>query len=42
MAISGVLMVGTNQGVFRSVDGGQHFGANAPLFNDGQPIRTGR
>jgi hypothetical protein len=38
---SDVLVVATDSGVFRSIDGGQSFGANAPLFNDGNPIRTG-
>jgi photosystem II stability/assembly factor-like uncharacterized protein len=36
-----VLLVGTNTGLLRSVDGGQHFGANAPLFNDGKPVLGG-
>ncbi len=33
-----VLLVATNTGLFRSVDGGLNFGANAPLFNDQNPI----
>ena len=37
---SGVLVVATTSGLFRSVDGGQSFGANPPLFNDGNPIRS--
>jgi hypothetical protein len=36
-----VLLVATNNGLFRSVDGGQSFGANAPDFNDGLPVRAG-
>ena len=35
-----LLILATNQGVFRSVDGGQNFGANPPLFNDRQPVLT--
>src|SRR5207248_628447 len=36
-----MLLVATNSGLFRSVDGGQSFGANAPHFNDNQPVLTG-
>lgn len=36
-----LLIVATNQGLFRSIDGGQNFGANPPLFNDRQPVLTG-
>jgi hypothetical protein len=36
-----VLLVATDQGLFRSVDGGQTFGANAPSFNDSQPVLGG-
>lgn len=35
---TGVLLVATNGGLFRSVDGGAHFGANSPKFDDGKPI----
>lgn len=38
---SDILLVATNQGLFRSVDGGMNFGSNAPGFNDGRPILTG-
>ncbi|MER6384181.1 hypothetical protein [Streptomyces sp. NPDC001250] len=37
----GVLLVGTLNGLYRSVDGGLNFGANAPAFNDGRPVITG-
>jgi uncharacterized repeat protein (TIGR01451 family) len=33
-----VLLVATDIGLFRSVDGGQHFGSNAPTFDNGQPV----
>ena len=33
-----VLLVATDYGLFRSVDGSQSFGANAPAFNDGNPV----
>jgi photosystem II stability/assembly factor-like uncharacterized protein len=36
-----LLILATNQGLFRSIDGGQNFGANPPLFNDRQPVLTG-
>lgn len=36
-----VLLVATNRGLFRSIDGGQNFGANAPKFDDGKPITVG-
>lgn len=36
-----VLLVATNAGLFRSIDGGLHFGANMPLFDDGKPILIG-
>jgi len=32
-----VVLVGTNHGLFRSIDGGQNFGANS-TFDDGQPL----
>jgi hypothetical protein len=35
------LLVGTKSGLFRSIDGGFNFGANAPAFNDGNPILPG-
>jgi uncharacterized repeat protein (TIGR01451 family) len=35
-----VLLVATDIGLFRSVDGGQHFGS-PPTFNNGQPVRDG-
>lgn len=36
-----VLLAATSQGLYRSVDGGQNFGANAPAFNDGNPLIAG-
>ena len=36
-----VLLVGSGNGVYRSIDGGMNFGNNAPLFNNGSPIRPG-
>lgn len=38
---SEVLLVATNAGLFRSVDGGQNFGANVPQFDDGNPVLPG-
>jgi photosystem II stability/assembly factor-like uncharacterized protein len=37
----GVLLVATNAGLFRSVDGAQNFGANDPAYDDGNPILNG-
>src|SRR5439155_2017534 len=34
---SDVLLVATSAGLFRSIDGGQNFGANTPTFDDGNP-----
>src|ERR1035437_1672345 len=36
------LLVATNQGLYRSVDAGRNFGANAPDFNDRQPVVAGK
>jgi photosystem II stability/assembly factor-like uncharacterized protein len=36
------LLVATNQGLFRSVDGGRNFGANLPTFDDRNPVLAGR
>jgi hypothetical protein len=36
-----VLLVATNVGLFRSIDGGLNFGSNAPTFNNGQPVLNG-
>lgn len=36
-----VLLVATNRGLYRSVDGGINFGANAPHFDDGKPVMAG-
>ncbi len=36
-----VLLVATNKGLYRSINGGGNFGANAPDFNDGKPIFVG-
>ncbi len=38
---SGVVMVGTVDGLYRSADGGLHFGSNAPSFDDGKPVLPG-
>ena len=35
------LLVGTDQGLFRSIDGGLNFGSNAPTFDNGKPIIPG-
>jgi hypothetical protein len=35
------LLVGTAKGLFRSIDGGLNFGANAPNFDDGNPVISG-
>jgi len=37
----GILLVATGNGLFRSVDGGQNFGANIPVFNDRAPVLQG-
>jgi hypothetical protein len=37
---NGVLLVATEGGIFRSIDGGEHFG-RAPNFNDGFPLLLG-
>jgi uncharacterized repeat protein (TIGR01451 family) len=36
-----LLLVATSSGLFRSVDGGQHFGSNAPTFDNSQPVLNG-
>jgi hypothetical protein len=36
------LLVATNQGLYRSVDGGRNFGANTPNFDDRQSVVPGR
>src|SRR3989442_1211270 len=36
-----VLLVATNVGLFRSVDGGLNFGSNAPTFDNRQPVLNG-
>ncbi|HZZ37518.1 MAG TPA: choice-of-anchor D domain-containing protein [Acidobacteriaceae bacterium] len=36
------LLVATNQGLYRSVDGGRNFGANTPAFDDRQPVVPGK
>jgi len=36
------LLVATNKGLFRSVDGGRNFGANVPDFDDRLPVVLGR
>lgn len=35
------LLVATNKGLFRSVDGGNNFGNNAPKFDNGKPVLPG-
>jgi len=36
-----ILLVATNQGLFRSVDGGVTFGSNSPNFDDSNPVLAG-
>ena len=36
------LLVATNQGLYRSIDGGRNFGANTPNFDDRQPVVPGK
>ncbi len=38
---SNILVVGTSNGIYRSMDGGLSFGNNAPLFNNGDPFFAG-
>jgi hypothetical protein len=38
---SGILLVATGSGLFRSVDGGLNFGSNSPLFNNGTAVLSG-
>jgi IPT/TIG domain len=38
MPAANLLLVATDAGLFRSIDGGAHFGANAPTFDDGNAI----
>ncbi len=35
---SGTLLLGTNNGLYKSVDSGENFGNNSPQFNNGNPI----
>ncbi|TMC08981.1 MAG: choice-of-anchor D domain-containing protein [Chloroflexi bacterium] len=35
------LLVATGNGLFRSIDGGLHFGSNAPAFDNGAPVAGG-
>ncbi len=35
------LLVATDQGLFRSADGGQNFGSNSPAFDNRQPVLNG-
>src|SRR5262249_55445525 len=35
---SNVVLLATGNGLFRSVGGGQNYGSNSPLFNNGLPI----
>ncbi len=41
MPAANVLLVGTRYGLFRSVDGGLHFGNNGPAYDNGQDIAIG-
>ncbi|MHB8575870.1 MAG: WD40/YVTN/BNR-like repeat-containing protein [Dehalococcoidia bacterium] len=41
MPASNILLVATQGGLFRSIDGGQNFGSNAPNFNNGAAIVGG-
>ncbi len=36
--VSGTVLVATKIGLFKSVDSGEHFGSNAPKFDNGNPI----
>jgi Tol biopolymer transport system component len=36
-----VVLVATDCGLYRSVDGGTHFGSNAPFFNNGAAVISG-
>jgi photosystem II stability/assembly factor-like uncharacterized protein len=38
---SDLVLVASDHGLYRSIDGGQSFGANKPSFNDGRPIPIG-
>jgi len=38
---SNQLLVGTNQGLYKSVDGGMNFGSNAPSFDNGGRVLNG-
>jgi Abnormal spindle-like microcephaly-assoc'd, ASPM-SPD-2-Hydin len=38
MPASNVLLVGSGNGLYRSVDGGLNFGNNSPNFDNGQPV----
>ncbi|UWZ84399.1 choice-of-anchor D domain-containing protein [Occallatibacter riparius] len=40
--MANTLLVATNNGLYRSVDGGRNFGANGPDFNDRNPILQGK
>jgi photosystem II stability/assembly factor-like uncharacterized protein len=37
----GILLVGADNGLFKSVDAGTSYGNNAPNFNNGQPVISG-
>ena len=39
--LANTVLVATTAGLFRSVDGGQNFGKNAPTFDDGNPVLDG-
>jgi Tol biopolymer transport system component/photosystem II stability/assembly factor-like uncharacterized protein len=41
MPASGKLLVATTSGLYRSNDGGAHFGDNAPSFDNGNPVFSG-
>ncbi|MFN2545294.1 MAG: choice-of-anchor D domain-containing protein [Actinomycetota bacterium] len=38
---SGVVLAATDEGLFRSIDGGEHFGNDGPSFSNGEPVLDG-
>ena len=42
MPATNILLVATNNGLFRSVHGGKSFGSNSPRFDDNNPVLAGR
>ncbi len=41
LPVHDVLLVATIGGIFRSIDGGQHFGNNSPSYDNGLPVQAG-